>query len=43
MIESSFIKKSWNDNLILSEGMYKLDPILNKEITDRYKFHGWVS
>ena len=37
VMESSFIKKSWNKNLNLSEGMYKLDPILNKEITERFK------
>ena len=37
IIESSFIKKSWDCNLNLSLGMFKLDPILNKEITERFK------
>ena len=37
IIESSFIKKSWDTNLNLSLGMFKLDPILNKEITERFK------
>ena len=37
VIESSFIKKSWDYNLNLSFGMFKLDPILNKEITERFK------
>ena len=37
VIESSLIKKSWDCNLNLSFGMFKLDPILNKEITERFK------
>ena len=43
IIESSFIKKSWCENLNLSQGIYRLDPIINKEITDRYKFYGRIS
>ena len=43
IIESSFIKKSWSENLNLNDGLYRLDPILIKEITNRYNFHGRVS
>ena len=38
IIESSLIKKSWQSNLNLSDGLYRLDPIIIKEITDKYKF-----
>ena len=43
IIELSFIKKSWNENLNLNDRMYRLDPILIKEITNRYNFHARVS
>ena len=38
IIESSLIKKSWQSNLNLNDGLYRLDPIIIKEITDKYKF-----
>ena len=40
IIESSFIKESFDKNINISQGMYKLDPFISKEICKLYGFSG---
>lgn len=37
IIEYSFIKESYNHNMNISQGMYKLDPLISKEICKLFK------
>ena len=39
IIESSLIKYSYNFNMNISLGLYKLDPFINKEICKLFKLH----
>ena len=38
IIESSFIKETFGHNMNISQGMYKLDPLISKEICKTFKF-----
>ena len=38
VIESAFIKESFEKNMNISHGMYKLDPLISKEICKIYRF-----
>ena len=38
IIESSFIKQSWGENMNVKPGLYKLDPFIIKRIGQQYNF-----
>ena len=38
IIESSFIKQSWENNMNVKPGLYKLDPFIIKRICQQYNF-----